>query len=273
MKKIMINESKEVTREYATLADYVSAQRTPDKDNKSLLSLVRYNPVKDDCKVYVIDLNLIPITDITCFRDIVAYHYYSQLSSINDKLIDKLEDQSKQDMLTSEDKHTLECAKEYKSELDSILALFETPVDSYNNKSIKSLANTDIVSQYISGTLTGQYPDTMVLNEVVQTGSKYYEILSMDATKEVQKQGYLSARTALEKACNILSFADTCYSKEYKNHANSVLTKSVVTDIVSRYYKGRSINGKTGRVQRKVDTKGANMRKELVLACLEKFHK
>lgn len=273
MKKISIQESKEVTREYATLADYVSSQRTPDKDNKSLLSLVRYNPVKDDCKVYVIDLNLIPITDITCFRDIVAYHYYSQLNSINDKLIDKLEDQSKQDMLTSEDKHTLECAKEYKSELDSILALFENPVDKYGNKSIKNLANTDIVSQYIAGTLTGQYPDTMVLNEVVQTGGKYYEILSMDSTQKDQKQAYLDARTSLEKACNTLSFSETCYSKEYKNHANSVLTKSVVTDIVSRYYKGRSINGKTGRVQRKVDTKGANMRKELVLACLEKFHK
>lgn len=273
MKKITIQESKEVTREYATLADYVSSQRTPDKDNKSLLHLVRYNAVKDDCKVYAIDLNLTPITDLTCFRDIVAYHYYTQLSSINDKLIDKLEDQSKQDMLTAEDKHTLECAKEYSSELDSILALFETPVDSYNNKSIKNLADTDIVSQYIAGTLTGQYPDTMVLNEVVQTGGKYYEILSMDSTQKDQKQAYLDARTSLEKACNTLSFSETCYSKEYKNHANSVLTKSVVTDIVSRYYKGRSINGKTGRVQRKVDTKGANMRKELVLACLEKFHK
>lgn len=272
MKKIMIQENKEVTREYATLADYVSSQRTPDKDNKSLLSLVRYNPAKDDCKVYAIDLNLTPITDITCFRDIVAYHYYSQLNSINDKLIDKYDDMNKQDMLTSDDKHTLECAKEYKSELTSILALFETPVDSYKN-SIKNLASTDIVSQYIAGTLTGQYPDTMVLNEVVQTGSKYYEILSMDATQKDQKQVYLDARSALEKACNTLSFSETCYSKAYKNHANQVLTKSIVTDIVSRYYKGRSINGKTGRVQRKVDTKGANMRKELVLACLEKFHK
>lgn len=273
MKKITIQESKEVTREYATLADYVSSQRTPDKDNKSLLSLVRYSPVKDDCKVYAIDLNLTPITDITCFRDIVAYHYYSQLNSINDKIIDKLEDQSKQDMLTSEDKHTLECAKEYKSELASILALFEKAVSAYDNKSIKNLAESDIVSQYIAGTLTGQYPDTMVLNEVVQTASAYYEILSRDATGKEQKEGYLAARKSLEKACNTLSFSETCYSKEYKNHANSVLTKSVVTDIVSRYYKGRSINGKTGRVQRKVDTKGANMRKELVLACLEKFHK
>lgn len=273
MKKIMIQESKEVTRNYESLTDYVKAQRTPDKDNKSLLSLVRYNPVKDDCKVYAIDLNLTPITDISCFRDIVAYHYYSQLNSINDKIIDKLEDQSKQDMLTSEDKHTLECAKEYKLELASIITLFETPVDSYNNKSIKMLADTDIVSQYIAGTLTGQYPDTMVLNEVVQTASAYYEILSRDATGKEQKEGYLAARSALEKACNVLSFSETCYSKEYKNHANQVLTKSVVTDIVSRYYKGRSINGKTGRVQRKVDTKGVNMRKELVLACLEKFHK
>lgn len=273
MKKITIQESKEVTREYATLADYVSSQRTPDKDNKSLLSLVRYNPVKDDCKAYAIDLNLAPITDITCYRDIVAYHYYSQLSSINDKLIDKYEDMNKQDMLTPEDKDIWTRAKEYSSELDSILALFENPVDKYGNKSIKNLANTDIVSQYIAGTLTGQYPDTMVLNEVVQTGGKYYEILSMDSTQKDQKQAYLDARTSLEKACNTLSFSETCYSKEYKNHANSVLTKSVVTDIVSRYYKGRSINGKTGRVQRKVDTKGASMRKELVLACLEKFHK
>lgn len=272
MKKITIQESKEVTREYATLADYVSSQRTPDKDNKSLLSLVRYNPVKDDCKVYAIDLNLTPITDITCFRDMVAYHYYSQLSSINDKVIDKYEDMNKQDMLKPEDKDIWTRAKEYSSDLKDIIALFETPVDSYKN-SIKNLAESDIVSQYISGTLTGQYPDTMVLNEVVQTGSKYYEILSMDSTQKDQKQAYLDARTSLEKACNTLSFSETCYSKEYKNHANSVLTKSVVTDIVSRYYKGRSINGKTGRVQRKVDTKGANMRKELVLACLEKFHK
>lgn len=273
MKKITIQESKEVTREYATLADYVSAQRTPDKDNKSLLSLVRYNPVKDDCKVYAIDLNLTPITDITCFRDMVAYHYYSQLSSINDKIIDKYEDMNKQDMLKPEDKDIWTRAKEYSSNLKDILALFETPVDSYNNNSIKNLANTDIVSQFIAGTLTGQYPDTMVLNEVVQTGGKYYETLSMDSTQKDQKQAYLDARSALEKACNVLSFAETCYSKEYKNHANSVLTKSVVTDIVSRYYKGRSINSKTGRVQRKVDTKGASMRKELVLACLEKFHK
>lgn len=273
MKKITIQENKEVTREYATLADYVSAQRTPDKDNKSLLSLVRYNPVKDDCKVYAIDLNLTPISDMTCYRDIVAYHYYSQLSSINDKVIDKYEDMNKQDMLSQEDKDIWTRSKEYKSELDSILALFETPVNAYNNKSIKMLADTDIVSQYIAGTLTGQYPDTMVLNEVVQTASAYYEILSRDATGKEQKEGYLTARKSLEKACNVLSFNETCYSKEHRNHANQVLTKSVVTDIVSRYYKGRSINGKTGRVQRKVDTKGANMRKELVLACLEKFHK
>ena len=273
MKKITIQESKEVTRNYESLTDYVKAQRTPDKDSKSLLHLVRYNPVKDDCKVYVIDLNLAPITDVTCFRDIVAYHYYSQLSYINDKLIDKYEDMNKQDMLSPEDKDIWTRSKEYKSELDSILALFETAVSAYGNKSIKNLAESDIVSQYIAGTLTGQYPDTMVLNEVVQTGSKYYEILSMDATQKDQKQAYLDARSALEKACNTLSFNETCYSKEYRNHANQVLTKSVVTDIVSRYYKGRSINGKTGRVQRKIDTKGANMRKELVLACLEKFHK
>ena len=273
MKKIAVQESKEVTREYNTLADYVKAQRTPDKDNKSLLSLVRYNPVKDDCKVYIIDLNLTPITDVTCYRDIVAYHYYNQLSSINDKLIDKYDDMNKQDMLKPEDKDIWTRAKEYSSDLKDILALFETAVSAYNNKSIKMLADTDIVSQYIAGTLTGQYPDTMVLNEVVQTASAYYEILSRDATGKEQKEGYLAARSALEKACNVLSFSETCYSKEYKNHANQVLTKSVVTDIVSRYYKGRSINSKTGRVQRKVDTKGANMRKELVLACLEKFHK
>lgn len=273
MKKIMINESKEVTREYATLADYVSSQRTPDKDNTSLLHVVRYNPLKDDCKIYAIDLNLTPITDVTCFRDIVAYHYYSQLSFINDKLIDKYDDMNKQDMLSSEDKDIWTRAKEYSSELKDILSLFETAVSAYNNKSIKNLAESDIVSQYIVGTLTGNYPDTMVLNEVVQTGGKYYEILSMDATQKDQKQAYLDARESLEKACNVLSFADTCYSKEYRNHANSVLTKSVVTDIVSRYYKGRSINAKTGRVQRKVDTKGVNMRKELVLACLEKMHK
>lgn len=273
MKKIMINESKEVTREYATLADYVSAQRTPDKDNKSLLHVVRYNPVKDDCKVYAIDVNLTPITDISCFRDIVAYHYYSQLSSINDKLIDKYDDMNKTDMLSQDDKDIWNRAKDYSEELKNILALFETPVDSYGNKSIKTLADTDIVSQFISGTLTGIYPEVMVLNEVVQTGSAYYEILSRDATGKEQKEGYLTARSALEKACNVLSFQETCYSKSFKNHANSVLTKSVVTDIISRYYKGRSINSKTGRVQRKVDTKGASMRKELVLACIEKFHK
>ena len=273
MKKITIQESKEVTRSYESLTDYVRSQRTPDKDNKSLLHLVRYNVLKDDCKVYVIDLNLTPITDVTCYRDIVAYHYYNQLSSINDKLIDKYDDMNKQDMLSQDDKDIWTRTKEYKEELSNILALFTVAEDSYKNKSIKNLADTDIVSQYIAGTLTGQYPDTMVLNEVVQTASAYYEILSRDVTQKGQREGYLAARASLEKACNILSFAETCYSKEYKNHANSVLTKSVVTDIVSRYYKGRSINGKTGRVQRKVDTKGANMRKELVLACLEKFHK
>ena len=273
MKKITIQESKEVTKEYATLTDYVKTQRTPDKDNSSVLFLVRYNPLKDECKTSVIDLNLMPITDITCYRDIVAYQYYSQLSTINDKLIDKYDELNKTDMLKPDEKDIWTRAKEYKEELANILTLFDTPVSAYDNKSVKTLAETDIVSGYIAGTLTGSYPDTMVLNEVVQAGGKYYEILSMDATQKEQKQAYLDARAALEKACNVLSFNDTCYSKEYKNHANSLLTKSVVTDIISRYYKGRSVNAKTGRIQRKVDTKGANIRKELVLACIEKFHK
>lgn len=273
MKKITIQESKEVTREYASLTDYVAAQKTPDKDNKSLLHLVRYNPTKDEIKTTAIDLNLTPVTDITCFRDIVAYHYYSQLLTINNSVISKYEDKYKDTMLTPEDKEILTRAKDYAAELANILDLFNTPVDKYNNKSIAVLAKEDIVSQYIAGTLTGQYPDTMPLNEVVQAGSAYYETLSTITSEKKQKEAYLAARTALEKACNMLSFPETCYSKEWKNHANQVLTQSVATDIVSRYYKGRSINAKNGRVQRKVDTKGINMRKELVLACLEKFHK
>lgn len=276
MKKLVFKESNEVTKTIA-LVDYVKDQCTPAHDNDTFVMLAKYDMKTGEGKTFKLSIDFKPVTNITCFRQVVMSAYYAQVQERNNEHIASLKEKLDSGTLTvdqnlkaSNDK---KLAEEYAEELTAIMDYFSTPVSDFEDKSPKALADNSTIAQFVAGTISGSYPDVLELNEVVKTASEYYSLLQKDSTQSELKESYQTTRKALEVVCNKLSFDETCFSSQYNNHANQLLTKAVVVDIVSRYYKGRRIDSKTGKVARSVDTKGLTMRKEIILACLEKFHK
>lgn len=177
-------------------------------------------------------------------------------------------------MLTREEKQYLKLANDYENQLQNVLHYFKIPDPLCDDRVIADLSSDETVAPFITGTITGKYPNTMILNGIVKAASFYYVLMRSNTAQQKElKEGYLTARKELEKACNVMSFKDTYYSIEWRNHANGVLTKSVVIDIISRYYKGRFINNQTGKVVQRYDNHGTRMKKEIVLACLEKYQR
>ncbi len=276
MKKLTFKESSEVTRTIS-LVDYVKDQCSPAHDNDKILMLAKYDMKTGEGKVLKLSIDYTPITNITCFRQVVMSAYYAQIKEHNDNYIKALTDRLNNESLTVDQNlktsNEKKLAEEYKEELEAILEYFSTPVLDYNNQSPKVLAENSSIAQFVASTISGSYPDVLDMNDTINKAKEYYELLQKEATQKELKDAYLETRQALEKVCNKLSFEETCFSSEYKNHANASLTKGTVLDIVTRWYRGRRINSKTGRVMRTVDSKGANMKKEIILACIEKFHK
>lgn len=276
MKKLTFKENNEVTKTIS-LVDYVKDQCTPTHDNDRVVMLAKYDMKTGEGKVFKLSVDFTPITNITCFRQVVMAAYYVQIKEHNDNLIKTLTDKLNSESLTVDQNlktsNERKLAEEYKEELEAIVEYFSTPVSDYNNQSPKKLAEESTIAQFVAGTISGSYPDVLDMNDTINKSKEYYEMLQREATQKELKDAYLEARQALEKICNNLSFEKTCFSDEHKNHANATLTKGTVLDIVTRWYRGRRINSKTGRVIRSVDSKGATMKKEIVLACLEKFHK
>lgn len=279
-KEIIINQTSEnqAGTTMNSLLAFVSSQHTPDHDNDTTLSLIDYNVKKDEYnKPTALCVNLKPITNMACFRAIVACNYYSQLLAKTSAHITSLAEKGTERQLTKEEKAEKTTLEEYKKELTEALTHFETPVQEYENLSIKVLAESDVVAQALAGSLTGEMPFIAEMNPAIQKAQVYYNvnrgIKESDGKLPTEKTAYTECRAELEKVCNALSMEETCYSQTWKNHANAVLTKDVTMDILSRYYKGRKIDKKSGKVAKSFDKKGATMKKELVLACIEKLYK
>lgn len=279
MKEITINQVTEnrSSTSFTTLLAFVSAQHTPDHDNDTVLTLIDYN-VKNEKynKPVNLCINLKPITNMSCFRAIVACNYYSQLLNKTNARISSIADVSLERQLTAEEKAEKAELEEYKEELGNALEYYDTPVQEYDNLSISLLAESDLVAQALAGSLTGEMPFIAEMNPAIQKAQVYYNAtrgIKEKDDKITEKTAYTECRAELEKVCNALSMEETCYSQEWNNHANAVLTKDVTMDILSRYYKGRKIDKKSGKVAKSFDKKGATMKKELVLACIEKLYK
>lgn len=276
MKKLTFKESSEVTRTIS-LVDYVKDQCSPAHDNDKNVMLAKYDMETGEGKVFKKFIDLVPITNISCFRQVVMSAFYAQIKEQNDNYIKALTESLNTESLnidqTLNASNRKKLAEEYKEELEAILEYFSTPVSDYNNQSPKVLAENSSIAQFVAGTISGSYPDVLDMNDTINKAKKYYETLQKEATQKELKDAYLETRQALEKVCNKLSFEETCFSSEYKNHANATLTKGTVLDIVSCWYKGRSNSNKTGKIKRNTDTKGIKMKKELILACIEKFEK
>lgn len=278
-KEITINQSSENQSGTTmnSLLAFVSAQHTPDHDNDTVLTLIDYNVKKDEYnKPFNICINLKPITNIACFRAIVACNYYSQLLNKTNARISSISDVSLERQLTAEEKAEKAELEEYKEELGNALEYFDTSVQEYDNLSVRILSESDLVAQALAGSLTGEMPFIAEMNPAIQKAQTYYNItrgIKEKDDKITEKTAYTECRAELEKVCNALSMEESCYSKAWNNHANAVLTKDVTMDILSRYYKGRKIDKKSGKVAKSFDKKGATMKKELVLACIEKLYK
>lgn len=279
MKEITITQVTEnrSSTSFTTLLAFVSAQHTPDHDNDTVLTLIDYNVKKDEYNKPVnLYINLKPITNMACFRAIVACNYYTQLLNKTTAHITTLTEKSSERQLTAEEKTEKGTLEEYKKELENALEYFDTPVQEYGNLSVKVLSESDLVAQALAGSLTGEMPFITEINPAIQKAQVYYNItrgIKEKDDKITEKTAYTECRAELEKVCNALSMEETCYSQEWNNHANAVLTKDVTMDILSRYYKGRKIDKKSGKVAKSFDKKGATMKKELVLACIEKLYK
>lgn len=278
-KEIIINQTTENTAGTAfnSLQAFVSSQHTPDHNNDTVISLIDYNVKKNEYNKPVnLCINLKPITNMACFREVVACNYYSQLLNKTTAHLTTLTDKSSERQLTAEEKAEKSILEEYKKELEESLTYFETPVQEYDDLSIKVLSETDLVAQALAGSLTGELPFIAEMNPAIQKAQIYYNVtrdIKEKGDKTTEKTAYAECRSELEKVCNALSMEETCYSKAWNNHANAVLTKDVTMDILSRYYKGRKVDKKTGKVAKGFDKKGATMKKELVLACIEKLYK
>ncbi len=252
--------------------DMLSFVKKQCEKSDFIVQLLKYNISKRKYRIHKVNIKLTPITDLRCYRKIVMYCHYAQLAEINHNTIEDLKEKHNTEMLSLEEKETLKLAIVYREQLNEVLDIFRTPESIYAGQSIEELALNEKVAPFITAIITEKYPSTMPLNMVINKASDYYFSLKDPYINIAeQKELYKVTRTALERVCNLLSFDETCYSHRYQNHANAILTKSVVVDIISRYYKGRTINNTSGRVVQKYDTRGLRMRKEIVLVCLEKL--
>lgn len=274
--KTLFTIKSETEKSFSSIADFISDNFTPVHQNDTSVSLVKYDAVNEKANFYQIDCNLKGVTDIEIFRKMVTFWYYRQLLEITQYELKALNDIEKNGG-TLNDKQIvkqsgLKVLERLYSEVLS-LNLFINPCKE-GIPAISELTKTDIISCHIASCLTGNWYEIKGISDAIKQCKNQWELNNKEkVTQNELKESYQKTRLCLETVANNICFYDSCYSEKYVGHVNQTFIRGTINEIVSRIYKGRTISTKSGKVVRKYDDKGAAIRKELVLALIEKMHK
>lgn len=182
MNKILLPEVEEVSYK-VNIETFVKNQCKPEKANDKIVSLIKYNLSKGSIRIHRLYIGLKPVTNNFCYRKIIMYFFYTQLAEINHEKIYKIKEKQQTEMLSKEERQFLNLANDYKKQLETVLSDFKVPDIYLDGQTIEDLAANEMVVPFITGTITGKYPNTMVLNNVVKNASSYYDILRTPITQ------------------------------------------------------------------------------------------
>lgn len=276
MAKTLFTIKSESEKSFVSIAEFISDRFTPVHMNDTTVSLVKYDSINEKVNLYQIDCNLKGVTDIEMFRKLVTFWYYRQLLENAQNELKTLSDIEKNGGTLNDKQLSKQSALKVLERLYSevlSLNIFTEPCKE-GVPAVSELAKTDVVSCHISSCLTGNWYELKGISEAVKQCKAQWELCNKDkVTQNELKDSYQKTRSCLETVANNICFADTAYSEKYIGHVNQTFIRGTVNEIVSRIYKGRSISTKSGKVVRKYDDKGVAIRKELVLALVEKMHK
>lgn len=242
------------------------------RDEKEIY-LIGYVLSKNTFRIYKLYIDFIPIINMSCYRKIIMYFFYTQLAENNREKIYKIESKERSETLTTEEKNLLKSAQKYENQLQNILCIFETPDPLCGNQVISQLASNETVAPYITGLITGKYPNISLLNEIIKIATSYYDLLqSTKASRQELETEYVETKKSLQNLCNILSYNETYYSKTYINIVRSVRVKEVVINLAYQICKLRSVRNIQNYKNNTYKSRTIEMRREIISVCLKKFN-
>lgn len=221
------------------------------------LASLKYDEEEQETSAKFIPLNLtlVNVTDVRKFRKLVIHNYYKQVVSLATDALMAI--QKKQGELEQAEKF------EQASKLDEKIEALETIIEDYTSirKALPIVteevsASVNTFASFVASAVSGYVVAGASCKEVANSFAKQ---LKKEATDKETKEVISSVLERLSVK------EDTGIVKKYRMNVSASLYK----DLESRFYKGRKLDAKTGRIKKTYDTDGNILVKELTLAIVE----